>query len=92
VIEGCENEWSIEYIDRYNVDFFAHSDDAIKDAACEDYCKPYKDAGRYKVVKRTEGVSSTDILGKLLALTQDDATNLTGSPSPKKSAETSSEI
>jgi len=74
------------------VDYFAHSDDAIKDKDCDDYCKVYKDAGRYKVVKRTEGVSSTDILGKLLALTQDEnAPGLTGSPSPQKSAEKSPE-
>jgi ethanolamine-phosphate cytidylyltransferase len=72
------------------VDYFAHSDDAIKDKDCDDYCKVYKDAGRYKVVKRTEGVSSTDILGKLLALTQDEnATGLTGSPSPQKPADKS---
>ena len=92
MIEGCENEWTLEYIDKYNVDYFAHSDDAIKDKDCDDYCKVYKDAGRYKVVKRTEGVSSTDILGKLLALTLDEnATSLTGSPSPLKPAENSPE-
>lgn len=36
-------------------------------------CKVLSDYGRFKMFKRTEGVSTTDIVGKLLHLTEDNS-------------------
>jgi ethanolamine-phosphate cytidylyltransferase len=36
-----------------------------------DICATFSKIGRFKVFKRTEGVSTTDIVGKLLLLTKD---------------------
>jgi hypothetical protein len=37
-----------------------------------DMCAYLKKLGRFKMFKRTEGVSTTDIVGKLLMLTKDN--------------------
>ena len=38
-----------------------------------DICALFQSQGRFKMFKRTEGVSTTDIVGKLLLLTKDNS-------------------
>lgn len=49
-----------------NCDFYAHGDDLALNADGKDSCWEMKQAGRYKEFKRTRGVSTTNIVGKLL--------------------------
>jgi len=58
----------MDVLEKYDCDFYAHGDDPVFDSNGNDLVKPFKDAGKYKVFKRTEGVSTTDIIGKLLSL------------------------
>lgn len=72
VQENTEYTVSVATLDRYNCDFWAHGDDPCIDSDGVDLCKTLADVGRFKMFKRTEGVSTTDIVGKLLLLTKDN--------------------
>lgn len=48
-----------------------HGDDPVFNADGSDSYGPFKEAGRFKLLKRTEGVSTTDIVGRLLLLSKD---------------------
>jgi ethanolamine-phosphate cytidylyltransferase len=49
----------------------AHGDDPVLGPDGEDTYGCFKEAGRFKVFKRTEGISTTDIVGRLLSLNKD---------------------
>lgn len=49
--------------DEYNIDYIIHGDDPCVLPDGTDAYELAKKAGRYKQIKRTEGVSSTDIVG-----------------------------
>ena len=51
--------------DEYNIDYIIHGDDPCVLPDGTDAYALAKKAGRYKQIKRTEGVSSTDIVGNL---------------------------
>ncbi len=48
-----------------------HGDDPVFNPDGSDSYGPFKEAGRFKLLKRTEGVSTTDIVGRLLLLSKD---------------------
>ena len=50
--------------DEYNIDYIIHGDDPCILPDGTDAYALAKKAGRYKQIKRTEGVSSTDIVGR----------------------------
>jgi cytidyltransferase-like protein len=56
---------TVELLDRLNCDFVAHGDDIGPTYA------EVMEANRLRVIKRTEGVSTTDIVGRLLLMTKD---------------------
>jgi len=56
---------TLELIDKLNCQYVAHGDDIT-----ETY-KEVQDAGRLLIIKRTEGVSTTDIVGRLLTMTRE---------------------
>lgn len=51
----------------YNIDYIIHGDDPCLLPDGTDAYALAKKAGRYKQIKRTEGVSSTDIVGRILS-------------------------
>ncbi|GAV77503.1 CTP_transf_2 domain-containing protein [Cephalotus follicularis] len=57
--------------DEYNIDYIIHGDDPCVLPDGTDAYELAKKAGRYKQIKRTEGVSSTDIVGRMLLCTRD---------------------
>lgn len=61
---------SLELVSSLNCDFYCHGDDPCFDINGVDITQKFKDKGMYKQFKRTEGVSTTDITGKLLALAE----------------------
>ncbi|KAF8715754.1 hypothetical protein HU200_026700 [Digitaria exilis] len=51
---------------KYNIDYIIHGDDPCLLPDGTDAYELAKKVGRYKQIKRTEGVSSTDIVGRIL--------------------------
>eukprot|EP00744_Colponema_vietnamica_P004284 GILI01006429.1.p1 GENE.GILI01006429.1~~GILI01006429.1.p1 ORF type:complete len:456 (+),score=118.35 GILI01006429.1:45-1412(+) len=62
---------NLELLDKLNCDFCVHGDDTAINANGEDAYGLVKAAGRMKIVKRTEGVSTTDMVGRLLLMTKE---------------------
>lgn len=70
VVEGAPYVTSLETLDKYNCDFCVHGDDITMTAEGVDTYHLVKSAGRYKEVERTAGVSTTDLVGRMLLLTR----------------------
>eukprot|EP01006_Ploeotia_vitrea_P042197 TRINITY_DN66613_c5_g4_i2.p1 TRINITY_DN66613_c5_g4~~TRINITY_DN66613_c5_g4_i2.p1 ORF type:complete len:314 (+),score=182.27 TRINITY_DN66613_c5_g4_i2:70-1011(+) len=58
-------------LDEYEIDFCVHGDDITTDENGVDCYEAVKKAGRFKEVKRTAGVSTTDLVGRMLLMTKD---------------------
>ena len=61
---------TIELLDRLGCDFVVHGDDIAVGADGVDVYTKMRDAGRFRVVKRPERISTTDLVGRLLLLTK----------------------
>ena len=59
---------TFELLKELNCGFYAHGDDPCINSDGLDITLKFKEKGMFKVFKRTEGVSTTDITGKLLNL------------------------
>lgn len=70
VVEGAPYVTTLETLDKYNCDFSVHGDDITTTADGVDTYQIVKDADRYKEVSRTEGISTTDLVGRMLLLTK----------------------
>ena len=70
VVEGAPYVTTLETLDKYNCDFCAHGNDITTTVDGKDTYQEVKDAGRYKEVERTQGVSTTDLVGRMLLLTR----------------------
>jgi len=71
VVEGAPYVTTLETLDQYNCDFCCHGDDITMTADGIDTYHQVKDANRYREVQRTAGVSTTDLVGRMLLLTRD---------------------
>jgi len=70
VYENAPLTTCVETIDKYNCDFCVHGDDLSINAQGVDTFATVKAAGRYREVKRTAGVSTTDLVGRMLLATK----------------------
>jgi len=70
VVEGAPYITCPETLLKYNCDFAVHGDDVSITADGKDAYEVIKNSGMYKEVKRTQGVSTTDIVGRMLLLTK----------------------
>ncbi|KAF2471719.1 uncharacterized protein BDR25DRAFT_303167 [Lindgomyces ingoldianus] len=61
---------SLPWITHYGCQFVVHGDDITSDSNGEDCYRFVKAAGRFKVVKRTPGISTTDLVGRMLLCTK----------------------
>lgn len=61
---------SIPWIDHYGCKYVVHGDDITSDSAGEDCYRFVKAAERFWVVKRTPGISTTDLVGRMLLCTK----------------------
>jgi ethanolamine-phosphate cytidylyltransferase len=92
VLPGCPYIMSSQYLDwvieKYKIDYVVHGDDpCIVDG--KDVYAAAKAAGKFRNIPRTEGVSTTDIVGRMLLLTKehhyhenDEATRSNGAAPP----------
>ncbi|KAL1539500.1 Ethanolamine-phosphate cytidylyltransferase [Salvia divinorum] len=67
-------EFMRKLFDEYNIDYIIHGDDPCVLPDGTDAYALAKKAGRYKQIKRTEGVSSTDIVGRMLLCVRERST------------------
>ena len=81
VVFGTPYDPSLELLIKLDCDFCVHGDDMSTTADGRDAYAEVKEAGRMKVVKRTEGVSTTDLVGRLLLMTRQHHIG-TGTSSP----------
>jgi ethanolamine-phosphate cytidylyltransferase len=81
VLPGCPYIMNKEYLDfiirEYKVDYVIHGDDpCIVDG--KDVYATAKAAGKYMSIPRTEGISTTDIVGRVLLMSKSNLMNGTG--------------
>ncbi|XP_024938708.1 ethanolamine-phosphate cytidylyltransferase isoform X6 [Cephus cinctus] len=70
VVEGAPYVTTLETLNKYDCDFCVHGDDITMTADGIDTYHLVKAAGRYKEVQRTAGVSTTDLVGRMLLMTR----------------------
>ena len=61
---------SLQWISHYGCQYVVHGDDITSDSNGEDCYRFVKAAGRFLVVKRTPGISTTDLVGRMLLCTK----------------------
>lgn len=61
---------SVAMLDKFSCTFCVHGDDTSTAADGTDAYADVRSAGRLKIVKRTEGISTTDLVGRLLLMTK----------------------
>jgi len=69
VDEVVENApWIVtqEFIDQHNIDYVAHGEDICLDKDGNDVYQFVKDKGQFKTIKRTEGISTSDIILRIV--------------------------
>lgn len=61
---------SLPFISHYGCKYVVHGDDITSDSDGNDCYRFVKEAGRFKVVKRSPGISTTDLVGRMLLCTR----------------------
>jgi ethanolamine-phosphate cytidylyltransferase len=88
VVKDAPYVTSLEIMDKYGCDFCVHGDDVSTTADGKDTYEEVKKAGRFRTVPRTVGVSTTDLVGRMLLMTKshhqfDDSAAALGFPQGK---------
>ena len=71
VIEGAPDVTHPDGMNKYGCMYVVHGDDITLDKDGNDCYQEMKDCGRYKCVKRTAGVSTSDIIQRILTGSRD---------------------
>ena len=71
IVEGSPYVTQLDVLDQYRCDFCVHGDDITTTAEGKDTYEIVKNAGRYKECRRTEGVSTTNLVGRMLLMTKE---------------------
>jgi choline-phosphate cytidylyltransferase len=66
VIMPCPWVLTLDFLDKHNIDYVAHDDIPYGSAGQDDIYKAIKDAGRFKATQRTEGISTSDIILRII--------------------------
>ncbi|OJJ41269.1 hypothetical protein ASPWEDRAFT_47882 [Aspergillus wentii DTO 134E9] len=61
---------SLPWVSHYGCQYVVHGDDITSDSNGDDCYRFVKAAGRFRVVKRTPGISTTDLVGRMLLCTK----------------------
>ncbi|XP_007482912.1 ethanolamine-phosphate cytidylyltransferase isoform X6 [Monodelphis domestica] len=70
IVPGAPYVTALETLDKYNCDFCVHGNDITLTVDGRDTYEEVKKAGRYRECKRTQGVSTTDLVGRMLLMTK----------------------
>uniref|UniRef100_A0A3B3ZI71 ethanolamine-phosphate cytidylyltransferase n=1 Tax=Periophthalmus magnuspinnatus TaxID=409849 RepID=A0A3B3ZI71_9GOBI len=79
VVEGAPYVTTLETLDKFNCDFCVHGDDITLTVDGKDTYEEVKKSGRYRECKRTQGVSTTDLVGRMLLMTKAHHSNIDSS-------------
>lgn len=55
-----------EFLDQHNIDYVAHGEDLSLDADGNDVYQFVKDQGRFRTIKRTDGISTSDLILRII--------------------------
>jgi len=66
VIEDAPWVVDQQFLDQHQIDFVAHGEDPCYDSEGNDVYAFVKGAGRYRYVKRTEGISTSDLIMRIV--------------------------
>ncbi|KAK6070249.1 cholinephosphate cytidylyltransferase [Seiridium cupressi] len=66
VVENCPWIVTPEFLEQHQIDYVAHDDLPYGADEGDDIYKPIKEAGKFLVTQRTEGVSTTGIITKIV--------------------------
>ncbi|KAM7068176.1 ethanolamine-phosphate cytidylyltransferase isoform 4-T6 [Molossus nigricans] len=70
VVPAAPYVTTLETLDKYNCNFCVHGNDITLTVDGRDTYEEVKQAGRYRECKRTQGVSTTDLVGRMLLVTK----------------------
>lgn len=70
VVPAAPYVTSLPWISHYGCRYVVHGDDITTDSGGEDAYRFVKQAHRMKIVKRTPGISTTDLVGRMLLCTK----------------------
>uniref|UniRef100_A0AAY4EG72 ethanolamine-phosphate cytidylyltransferase n=1 Tax=Denticeps clupeoides TaxID=299321 RepID=A0AAY4EG72_9TELE len=70
IVEGAPYVTTLETLEKYNCDFCVHGDDITLTVDGKDTYEEVKRMDRYRECKRTQGVSTTDLVGRMLLMTK----------------------
>ncbi|XP_072259284.1 ethanolamine-phosphate cytidylyltransferase [Pyxicephalus adspersus] len=70
IVPGAPYVTTLETLDKYNCDFCVHGNDITLTVDGKDTYEEVKNAGRYRECQRTQGVSTTDLVGRMLLMTK----------------------
>ncbi|NXX95482.1 PCY2 cytidylyltransferase, partial [Centropus bengalensis] len=76
IAPGAPYVTTLETLDRFRCDFCVHGDDITLTVDGKDTYEEVKAAGRYRECKRTQGVSTTDLVGRMLLMTKAHHSNI----------------
>uniref|UniRef100_H3AF57 ethanolamine-phosphate cytidylyltransferase n=1 Tax=Latimeria chalumnae TaxID=7897 RepID=H3AF57_LATCH len=76
IVEEAPYVTTLETLDEHNCDFCVHGDDITLTVDGKDTYEEVKTAGRYRECKRTQGVSTTDLVGRMLLMTKAHHSNI----------------
>lgn len=66
-----DKAWVDKLVTEHDIDYVVHGDDPCYGVDGQDAYGYAKSIGRFKMIKRTEGVSTTDIVGRMLLMSKE---------------------
>jgi choline-phosphate cytidylyltransferase len=66
VVEDCPWVITVDFLEKHKIDYVAHDDIPYGASEGDDIYKPIKEKGMFLVTQRTEGVSTTGIITKIV--------------------------
>lgn len=75
-------DWVDKLVREYKIDYIVHGDDACFTADGRDAYAYAKKLGIFKTIKRTHGVSTTDIVGRMLLCSREHHMREEGGATP----------
>ena len=83
VVRDAPYTTSLEWMEKYGADFCVHGDDIVLNADGSDCYFAVKQANKFKTVPRTEGVSTTNLVSRMLSMVPSEEKGM-GPPSTKR--------
>jgi choline-phosphate cytidylyltransferase len=66
IVEDAPWVVGVEHLTKYNIDFVSHGQDLSVDEFGNDVYQGLKDMGRFLVTQRTEGISTSDLIMRIV--------------------------